>query len=147
MVFSEEEEIENKPQENPGLVTPKKNTLRTVMKVFNQVSASPAARATLPEHSKIILAVLIKVAGKTSSREMTKPKLMAAYDKACKILKISAVESEEWIRALENLETMGIVRISGAKQGTKIKFVDEIEQARAKICDHALIASIEDIVF
>uniref|UniRef100_A0AC34REU4 AAA+ ATPase domain-containing protein n=1 Tax=Panagrolaimus sp. JU765 TaxID=591449 RepID=A0AC34REU4_9BILA len=147
-VLHEIEETENVPtMPNMGLVTPKKNNVQSVAKLFKKVQSSPASRATLPEHSKIFLAILIRLVGDTKAQETTRIKLMAAYEKACNILKISAIENEQRIQALDNLETMGIIRISGVNQATKVKFIDEITQARAKICDHVLVASIDEINF
>lgn len=131
----------------PGLSTPKKNSTKAVLKVFSQVQSSPAARATLPQHSKIILAVLMRLVGKTKTQEATKSKLMVAYEKACKKLNISPIESDGRISALENLETMGIVHISGVKSSMKVKFVDDYSQARGKICDHVLVSTIDEMVF
>ena len=124
-----------------GLSTPKK--IRTVNEVFKNVQASPLHRATLPEHSGIFLATLIKLVGGTKTQSTTQNKLIDAYDKVCRNLKITAVSGDERIRAIENLETMSLVTFNGTNQQRKITFIDDVGQARKKIGNAKLVFEID----
>lgn len=129
-----------------GLSTPKKNSIHAVNRIFKDVQASPLIRATLPEHSRIFLATLIRLVGNTKTKSTTKLKLMTAYEKVCKNLMITAITGDERIRAIENLETMSVISCNGTNLQAKVTFIDEIEQARAKIADSNLVASVDEMV-
>uniref|UniRef100_A0A7E4ZU28 AAA domain-containing protein n=1 Tax=Panagrellus redivivus TaxID=6233 RepID=A0A7E4ZU28_PANRE len=149
----EAEESENRRSPPPGnlrakptgLSTPKKNSMKAVIRVFNEVQSSPASRSELPYHSKVLLGTLMRLVCNTKTMATTRIKLMAGYEKVCQQLKITAMTGNDRLNMLDNLETYSIIKRTGTKAAEKITFIDEVGQARAKICDAALIASIDEL--
>jgi origin recognition complex subunit 1 len=146
--FQEQEEEENKdliPQQPMGLSTPKKNSARAVNRIFNEIHASPLVRSTLPLHSSIFLATLIRLVGNTKTSSTTKLRLYNAYETVCKNLNYTPVIGDERIEAINILESMSVIRCSGQNLKTNITFIDEIAKARAKIADSNLVAAVDEM--
>uniref|UniRef100_A0A914P8K9 Cdc6 C-terminal domain-containing protein n=1 Tax=Panagrolaimus davidi TaxID=227884 RepID=A0A914P8K9_9BILA len=128
-----------------GLLTPKKNSARAVNRIFNEIHASPLVRSTLPLHSSIFLATLIRLVGNTRTSSTTKLRLYSAYETVCKNLNYTPVIGDERIEAINILESMSVIRCSGQNLKTNITFIDEIAKARAKIADSNLVAAIDEM--
>jgi Cdc6-like AAA superfamily ATPase len=146
--FQEQEEEENKDliQQQPmGLSTPKKNSARAVNRIFNDIHASPLVRSTLPLHSSIFLATLIRLVGNTRTSSTTKLRLYSAYETVCKNLNYTPVIGDERNEAISILESMSVIRCSGQNSKTNITFIDEIAKARAKIADSNLVAAVDEM--
>ncbi|KAM3721493.1 Cell division control protein [Dirofilaria immitis] len=90
------------------------NTFRNVFGTLTRVYGSPMLQAKIPLQQKILLAVMLRLAGDNPSITVEKGCLLSTYKKLCEYLSLPALEMDEMHEALSLLESQSILKLKSS---------------------------------
>jgi len=120
---------------------------RVISEVYNSnLSSNGAGKETLPLQQKVVVCTLLLLLKKEKSKEVTLPKLHAAYCSVCQRRQLSYVCQEEFSSVCQLLEARGIISMKQGKNMhfTKVSLRLQESELEYALKDKVLLSTILD---